>query len=134
MVRKQILRAWEHSKKDPLERKNPDTSEQKLMLKMIYYPTFPGFRNILQKVSLLLVPDTAQKMKFSIKDYFRIVCTPPPTPVFVGGVEPPTKFSKRGGSTRPQLWEGDNVFQGEGCNFTKKKKLKSEIFNDKKIL
>ena len=78
MVRKQILRAWEHSKKDPLERKNPDTSEQKLMLKMTYYPAFPGFRNILQKVSLLLVPDTAQKMKFSIKDYFRIVCTPPP--------------------------------------------------------
>ena len=28
---------------------------------------------------------------------------PPP---FCWGVEPPTKFSKRGGLTGPQLWEG----------------------------
>ena len=56
-----------------------------------------------------------------------------------GRVEPPTKFSKRGGLTGPQLleggcWErGGDFFQG-GCNFHIKNKLKSEIFNDKKSL
>ena len=56
-----------------------------------------------------------------------------------GGVEPPTKFSKRGGLTGPQLleggcWEkGGDLFQG-GCNCHIKNKLKSEIFNDKKSL
>ena len=50
-----------------------------------------------------------------------------------GRVEPPTKFSKRGGLTGPQLLEGGDFFQG-GCNFHIKNKLKSEIFNDKKSL
>ena len=56
-----------------------------------------------------------------------------------GGVETPTKFSKRGGLTGPQLLEGvagkegGDFFQG-GCNFHIKNKLKSEIFNDKKSL
>ena len=71
-----------------------------------------------------------------------IVCNPP----FCwggGGVEPPTKFSKRGGLPGPQLGEGgcwkrgDNFFQEEFAIFTKKKKkekLKSKIFNDKKSL
>ena len=51
-------------------------------------------------------------------------------------LEPPTKFSKSGGLTGPQLlergcWErGGDFFQG-GCNLHKKNKLKSEIFNDK---
>ena len=47
---------------------------------------------------------------------------------------------KKGGLTGPQLWEGvpgkeaGSFFQwGEGCNFYKKTKLKSEIFNDKKV-
>ena len=54
-----------------------------------------------------------------------------------GGVEPPTKFSKSGGLTRPQLLEGVAGKEGvtffmAGCNFHIKNKLKSEIFNDKK--
>ena len=54
--------------------------------------------------------------------HISIVCTPPPPGGGGGGgVEPPTKFSKRGG----------NFFQGD-CNFYKKTKRKSEIFNDKK--
>ena len=53
-------------------------------------------------------------------------------PFFAGGVEPPTKFSKRGGLTGPQLLEGGDFFQG-GCNFHIKNKLKSEIFNDKSL-
>ena len=63
------------------------------------------------------------------------------TPLSAGGVEPPTKFSKRGGRLTGLLeggcWErGGDFFQGEGCNFHThtKKKLKSEIFNDKKGL
>ena len=61
----------------------------------------------------------------------------PPPPFCKGGIEPPTKFSKRGELTEPQLleggcWErGDDFFQG-GCNFHIKNKLKSEIFNEKK--
>ena len=41
-------------------------------------------------------------------------------------VEPPTKFSKKGGLTGPQFWEGVagkegvTFFRGGGCNFTKK--------------
>ena len=64
---------------------------------------------------------------------------PPPSPILpfsVGGVQPPTKFSKRAGLAGPQRWEGvagkerGKCFQG-GCNLKKKKKkLKSEIFND----
>ena len=43
-----------------------------------------------------------------------------------GGGEPPTKFSKRGGLTGPQLWEGvagkkGGHFSHGGCNFYKKK-------------
>ena len=52
------------------------------------------------------------------------------------GVEPPTKFSKRGGLTGPQLLEG--VARKEGVTFFREglqfsHKLKSEIFNDKRV-
>ena len=60
---------------------------------------------------------------------------------FLQGVEPPTKFSKRGGGLdRPQLLEGcweraGDLFQGgEGGLQFSHKKIKSEIFNDKKSL
>ena len=77
-----------------------------------------------------------------------IVRTPPsllPPPfLFAGrgreaGFEPPTKFSKRGGLKEFQFlergcWErGGWRFPGGGCNFYIKNKLKSEIFNDKKV-
>ena len=64
-----------------------------------------------------------------------IVCPPP---LSAGGVKPPTKFSKRGGLTGPQLSEGScwerrgDFFQEVGGIFTTKNELKSEIFNDKK--
>ena len=54
-------------------------------------------------------------------------CAPPPSAPFCrggGGVEPPTKFSKRAGLTGPQLleggyWErGGDFFQGEVAIFT----------------
>ena len=56
-----------------------------------------------------------------------------------GGGEPSTKFSKRVSLIGPQLFrggfagkEGVTFFQ-RGCNCHIKNKLKSEIFNDKKI-
>ena len=60
------------------------------------------------------------------------VCTP-------NQIEPPTKFSKRGGSTGPQLLEGvagkdgGDRFRVGSCYFHIKNKLKSQIFNDKKV-
>ena len=63
-----------------------------------------------------------------------------------GGVEPPTKFSKRGAWHDLKFYrgvagkEGGDFFQvgggggGPGCNCHIKNKLKSEIFNDKKAL
>ena len=62
-----------------------------------------------------------------------------PSPFLLGcGVNPPTTFSKSGGLTRPQLleggcWERGGDFFQEGCDFHIKNKLKSEIFNDKKV-
>ena len=72
---------------------------------------------------------------------------PPSSPLFIAGrgreagFEPPTKFSKRGGLKEFQFLErswserGGGRFPGGGggCNFYIKNKLKSEIFNDKKV-
>ena len=49
--------------------------------------------------------------------YIYIVCTS--TPLSAGGVEPPTKFSKRGGLDRTSTfrggcWEGETFFRGGG--------------------
>ena len=50
------------------------------------------------------------------------------------GVEPPTKFSKRGrGLDRTSTFRGSDFFQGGMEIFTHTEK-KSEIFNDKKSL
>ena len=40
MIRKQILRAQEHSWKDLLEKENTETSEPKLTFNIIYYLVF----------------------------------------------------------------------------------------------
>ena len=66
-----------------------------------------------------------------------IVCTPP---LSIGtGVEPPTKFSKEGGLTGCQFWEGgcleresDFFHRGEDCSFYIKKKIWN-IYWQKKI-
>ena len=63
------------------------------------------------------------------------------TPLFLlGGVEPPTKFSRGGGGlTLPQFLEGaagkgwGDFLKGGGCNFLTKNKLKSGTFNAKKV-
>ena len=56
-----------------------------------------------------------------------------------GGVETPTKFSKRGGFTGSQFlevgcWERGGDFFQVGCSFYIKDKLKSEIIIEKKSL
>ena len=52
-----------------------------------------------------------------------------------GGVEPLTKFSKKGGGIdRIPIFRGGDFFSGGGLQFLPKKKLKSEILNDKKSL
>ena len=64
-----------------------------------------------------------------------------------GGVEPPTKFSKkREGLDRTSVFRGGcrergggwggggEVTSGRGFNFSTKNKLKSGVFNDKKSL
>ena len=65
-----------------------------------------------------------------------IVCNPPS---FCWGVEPETKFSKRGGAwldlsfQMAGCWERGGDFSG-GLQFSHKNKLKSDIVNDKKSL
>ena len=67
---------------------------------------------------------------------------PHPQPPFLqGGVSLQQNFQKGGGPAEPQLLEGaagkervPNFFQGGGCNFHTKNKLKPEIFSDKKSL
>ena len=76
MIRKQILRAREYSRKDLLEREKAETSQPKLKLN-----SFQNIRNILQELHLLLAPDKKHKKVFpnvpvvgfrngkSLKDY-----------------------------------------------------------------
>ena len=61
MIRKQILRVREHSRKDLLEREKAKTSEPRLTFNITYYPVFQNIRNILQELHLLLAPDKEHK-------------------------------------------------------------------------
>ena len=50
MIRRQILRSREHSRKDLLEKEKTETSERKLTFNITYYPVFQNVRNILQEL------------------------------------------------------------------------------------
>ena len=63
MIKKQILRAQKHSRKDLLEREETKTSQQKLTFNITYYPNFQNTRNILQE--LLLAPHKEDKKVFA---------------------------------------------------------------------
>ena len=81
MIRKQILTAREHSRKDLLEREKAATSKPKLTFNTNYYPVFQNNRNILEELHLLLAPDKKHTKVFpnapvvgfrngkSLKDY-----------------------------------------------------------------
>ena len=62
MLRKQILRAQKHSRKDLLEREK--TSEPRLTFNITYYPVSQNIRNILQELHLLLALDREHKKVF----------------------------------------------------------------------
>ena len=64
MIRKQILRAWEHSRKDLLGREKTETSAPKLTFDITYYPVFQNIRNIFQELHLLLASDKEHKQVF----------------------------------------------------------------------
>ena len=85
IIRKEILRAQKHSRKDALETEKTKTSEQKLTFDITYNPVFQNIKNILQKLHLLLAPDKEHKKVFpnvtvvgfrdgkSLKDYLKPV-------------------------------------------------------------
>ena len=64
MIRKQILRAQDHSRKDLLKKEKAKTSEPRLTFNISYYPVLKNIRNILQEIHLLLVPDKEHKKVF----------------------------------------------------------------------
>ena len=81
IIRKQILRAWEHSRKDFHGREKTETSVPNLTFNITYYPVFQNIRNISQEFHLLLALDKEHKKVFpnvpvvgfrigkSLKDY-----------------------------------------------------------------
>ena len=75
MIRKQILRARELSRKDLLEREKAETSEPKLTFDITYYPVFQNIRNIKRtpdkehKKVFLIVPIVGVRNGKSLKDY-----------------------------------------------------------------
>ena len=64
MIRKQILRTREHSRKDLIEREKSETSQPRLTFNITYYPVFQNIKNILKELHLLLAPDKEHKKVF----------------------------------------------------------------------
>ena len=56
MIRKQILRARKHFRKNLLEKEKTETYEQQLTFNIAYYLVFQNIRNILQEFHWLLTP------------------------------------------------------------------------------
>ena len=61
MIRKQILRAREHSRNDLLEREKQQMSEQKLTFNITYYPAFQNVKAIMKGLHILLTPNKENK-------------------------------------------------------------------------
>ena len=56
MIRKQILRACEHSRNYLLEREKPQVLEQKLIFNITYCAAFQNVRDIMEELHILLNP------------------------------------------------------------------------------
>ena len=65
MIRKQILRAREHTRNDLLEREKPQMPEQKLTFNIAYYPAFQNVRGIIKELHILLTPNKEHKRVFA---------------------------------------------------------------------
>ena len=61
MVRKQVLRAREHSRESLLEKVKSESDQKKLTFNITYYPAFQSVRNILQELHILLTSDQKHK-------------------------------------------------------------------------
>ena len=57
MVRRQVLRAREHSKESLLEKTKPESDQKKLTFNTTYYLVFRNVGNILQELHILLTLD-----------------------------------------------------------------------------
>ena len=66
MVRKQVLRAREHSRKSLVEKVKSESDQKKLTFTITYYPVFQNVRNILQELHILLTPDQEHKNVFQV--------------------------------------------------------------------
>ena len=64
MVRKQVLRAREHSRESLLEKVKSESDQSKLTFNITYYSVFQNVRNILQELRILLTPDKEHKTVF----------------------------------------------------------------------
>ena len=64
MVRKQVLRAREHSRESLLEKVKSESNQKKLTFNITYYPVFQNVRNILQELHILLTPNQEHKKVF----------------------------------------------------------------------
>ena len=56
-MRKQVLRAREHSRESLIEKVKSESDQKKLTFNISYYPVFQNIRNILDKLHILLTPD-----------------------------------------------------------------------------
>ena len=64
MVRKQILRAREHSRESLLEKVKSESDQKKLTFNITYCPVFENVRNILLELHILLTADQEHKKVF----------------------------------------------------------------------
>ena len=64
MVRKQVLRAREHSRESLLEKVKSESDQKKLTFNITYYSVFQNVRNILQEFYILLASDQEHKKVF----------------------------------------------------------------------
>ena len=64
IVRKQVVRAREHSRKNVLEKIKSESHQNKLTSNIFYYPVFQNVRNILQEIHIFLAPGKKQKKVF----------------------------------------------------------------------
>ena len=64
MIRNQILRAREHSRKDFLEREKPQMPEQILTFNITYYPAFQNVSTVMEELHILLTPNKEHKKVF----------------------------------------------------------------------
>ena len=64
MVRKQVLRALEHSRESLLEKVKSESDQKKLTSNITSYPVFQNVRNILQELYIILTLDQVHKKVF----------------------------------------------------------------------